>query len=339
MYFRLLGQLRHLSFALVGIAFFGLGAAAFVYGAVEETTVTDDPVALSERALRKSLTRPAAEREIESALAGGDIEIAQGIVDLAVEHDIAVDPALVDQVKDPRINADSAMQTAGRFVHGLWSGEPTDGASLAGTLVSDLFVFGDIRDAARESAHYLTGRPTDFWVLGLSGAGIVMTAVTFSSLGASMPARMGFSVVKAVRRLGRFNPVLAGRLTRDAVKVSASGEFAEFVRDVGRIESNAGTQAALDGLQSAENPQEVSRIARIAVAKGGKTRAILKLVGPTAKLLAASALTVAMWTLWAALMLFGFVSSCKATAERITLRYLQRRKLRALSAASAASAA
>ena len=75
----------------------------------------------------------------------------------------------------------SAANTAGRFVHGLWTGEPTDLASLAGTAFGDLFVFGDIRDAAREGTRYLTGQHYDPWILGLAGVGIAITAATYAT--------------------------------------------------------------------------------------------------------------------------------------------------------------
>jgi hypothetical protein len=84
----------------------------------------------------------------------------------------------------------------------------------------------------------------------------------------------------------------------------------------------------LDSLKVAEGPQDVSRLARLAAAKGTKTRAIIKLLGRAAIVLTASALDLAMWLFWAAFMLLGFASSCKAAVERMTLRYIRWRKAR-----------
>src|SRR5262249_27311553 len=52
--------------------------------------------------------------------------------------------------------------------------------------------------------------------------------------------------------------------------------------DVGRVQASAGTRAALDGLKLAESPRDISKISRLAAAKGGKTRAILKIAGRAA---------------------------------------------------------
>ena len=70
--------------------------------------------------------------------------------------------------------------------------------------------------------------------------------------------------------------------------------------NAGRVETKAGTQAALDSLAVAEGPQDMSRLARLAAAKGGKTRAIVKLLGRAAIVLTAGAFDLAIWLLWAA---------------------------------------
>ena len=141
----------------------------------------DDPVQISDRALDRVFNQDVAEREIHAALATGDDDLAQSFVELAADRSVAIDPALADEAKLAQVKANSVAGTAGRFVQGLWTGEPVDGASLAGTAVGDLFVFGDIRDAAREGTRYLTGKPADPWILGLAGVGIAITAATYVS--------------------------------------------------------------------------------------------------------------------------------------------------------------
>jgi hypothetical protein len=123
------------------------------------------------------------------------------------------------------------------------------------------------------------------------------------------------------------------RVIRDLVKVRDAGGLVELAENTGRVEAKAGTRAALDSLAVVEDPQDMSRLARLATAKGSKTRAILKLLGPAAYLLATSALDLAMWLLWAAFAVFGFCASCKAAVERMTQRHILRKKLRRASEA------
>jgi len=327
---RFIAVLRHPAIAALGAVVFAITAFAVIRGGVaaQARLAVDDPVQISDRALDRVFDQDVAEREIRAALATGDNDLAQSFVELAADRSVAINPALADDVKQAQVKAGSVSGTAGRFIQGLWTGEPVDGASLAGTAVGDLFVFGDIRDAAREGTRYLTGKPADPWILGLAGVGIAITAATYVSAGVTTPARVGLTLVKAARRTGRLNPVLAVRIAREAVKVEEAGGLVELVGNVGRVETKAGTQAALDSLKVAEGPQDVSRMARLAAAKGTKTRAIIKLLGRAAIVLTASALDLAMWLFWAAFMLLGFASSCKAAAERMTLRYVRWRKAR-----------
>jgi hypothetical protein len=322
---------RHPAVAVAFGLLFAIAAAFFVRGGVatqERFSAADDPVAVTDQALAASFDRDVAEREIRSALATGDVDLAQSFIDLAAERNVTIDPALPSQVKETEADQHTLTNTAGRFVHGLWTGEPTDFASLAGTAFGDLFVFGDIRDAAREGTRYLTGQRYDPWILGLAGVGIAITAVTYASLGATTPERVGVTLVKATRRTGRLNPALGVRVAREAVKVEGAGGLVGLAQNTGRIEAKAGSQAALDSLAIAQEPQDISRMARLAAAKGGKTRAIVKLLGRAAIVLTASAIELASWLLWAGFALFGFCASCKAAAERATQRYLDRHKLR-----------
>ncbi len=327
----LIQTVRHPFFAGVAALLFAVAAFVLIRGGVAARTQFDataeDPVKIADQALDRRFNRDVAEREIRQALSADDIDLAQSFVALASDRAVSIDPSLANEVNDAGVKHASVSNTAGRFVHGLWTGEPTDLASLAGTAFGDLFVFGDIRDAAREGTRYLTGQKYDPWILGLAGVGIGITAATYATPGAGAPERVGLSVIKAARRTGRLNPVLAVRAAREAVKVEGAGGLVELAENTGRVESKAGTQAALDSLAIAEEPQDMSRLARLSAAKGGKTRAIVKLLGRGAIVLAASALELSMWIFWAAFALVGFCSSCKATVERLTLAHLQRRKL------------
>ena len=325
---RIVQAARHPLFAFAGAAVFSLAASLVVYGGVDayDRAATDDPVAIADRALSRSFNREVADREISAALAADDSDLAQSFVELAADRGVAVDPALADRVKAAQIKDASLTHTAGRFVQGLWTGEPVDLASFAGTAFGDLFVFGDIRDAAREGTRYLTGQKADPWILGLAGVGLAITAGTYATLGVGAPARAGFTLLKVARRTGHLNPALVTRVAREAVKVEEAGGLADLVGNVGRVESKAGPGAALDSVKVAEGPEDVSRFARLATVKGAKTRAIIKLLGRGAVVFTASAIELATWLLWAAFLLLGFASSCKATAERMTLHYIRWRK-------------
>jgi len=327
----------------------------------------DDPVAIADRGLARAFDDTVAVHEIQAALDAADADLAQSFVDLAADQGVALPQELKQRVAAAVEQANSASAAAGSFASGLITGEPKDMAGLAGTAFGDLFVFGDIRDAAREGSRYVRGENYDQLILGLSVVGIAITAGTYATVGAATPARLGLTAVKAARKAGRLStrmadwigrsvrdvvdwsalkragtsvtePAVAVRAAREAVKVEKADGLVRLVSDVGRVQTKAGTQAALDGLKLAEGPREMSRIAVLAEKKGSKTRAILKTLGRGAILLSVASFNLAAWVLGAILTLFGFVSSAKAGVERVTFRHLARRKEQAVRYAMMAQA-
>ncbi|WP_047307414.1 hypothetical protein [Rhodopseudomonas palustris] len=322
----------------------------------------DDPVRLSELQIAEALRqdRGMIARQIEAALAVGDADLARSLVELADAHQVALAEPLTRRVADAVAAERAPAQVASRFATGLVTGQADDLAGLSGTMAGDLFVFGDIRDVIREGKHLASGEAADHLVLGLAAAGIAVTAATYVSIGAAAPARAGLTLVKDARKVGRISEGLAtwaGRSARDivdtpalrravadasllrpaktldavkaAVRTDKAGGLLRLAKNVGRIGDKAGTRGAFDALKVAESPKDVARAAKLAEAKGGQTRAILKLLGRGALLLTAGTWNFASWIFSALLMLIGVVTSLKAGTERLTQRWLDRRKRKA----------
>jgi hypothetical protein len=336
----------------------------------------DDPTALSDARINSALrnddaavTRNMVARNIEAALAASDTDLASSFVDLARDKNIAVSDELAARVRDAVTEANSTSHLAKSFASGLIIGTVNDGASMTGTVAGDLFVFGDIRDVVREGKHLATGEETDRLVLGLAAAGLAVTAATYVSVGGAAPVRAGLTLVKDARKVGRLGEGLtlwAGRSARDIVDTpmlenaieSASvlrpsesvraikaafrpeqaGGLVRLAKDVGRVGEKAGTRGALDALAVAEGPKDVARAARLAESKRSQTRAILKMFGRGALLLAAGTFDLTLWLFGALLALFGLLSSIKATTERMTQSWLDRKKRRRLQKQMAAAA-
>ena len=332
-------------------------------GAFAILAAQDDPADLADLQVNSPMrNNPALVLDqIEAALKQGDADLAASFVELARERNIAVSDELSKRVSDAVNETNSTTHFAKRFATGLVTGNADDVASLSGTVAGDLFVFGDIRDVVREGKHLAMGEDTDRLVLGLATAGLAVTAATYVSVGGAAPVRAGLSMVKDARKVGRLGEGLtawAGRSAREVVdapvlqqavatssvlrpgesisaikaafRAEKAGALVRLAKDVGRVGEKAGMRGAFDTLHIAEGPKDVTRAARLAEAKGGQTRAILKILGRGALLLAAGAFNLSMWVFGALLALFGFLSSIKATTERATESWLRRKKARRL---------
>lgn len=323
----------------------------------------DDPAALADLQINSAVRNNPAllTGNIEAALADGDSDLAASFVELARDRNVPLSDELSKRVSDAVTETGSASHFAKRFATGLVTGNAEDVASLSGTVAGDLFVFGDIRDVVREGKNLATGEDADRLVLGLATVGLAVTAATYVSVGGVGPVRAGLSMVKDARKIGRLGEGLtqwAGRSAREIVdtpvlqqavakgsvlrpgetigaikaafRAEKAGALVRLAKDVGRVGEKAGTRGALDTLRIAQGPKDVARAARLAESKGGQTRAILKTLGRGALLLATGAFNLAMWVFSAVLMLFGFLSSIKATTEQLTMAWLRRKKARRL---------
>jgi hypothetical protein len=220
--------------------------------------------------------------------------------------------------------AASVRHKAWSFARGFVTGVPDDAAALGGAMLGDLFVFGDVRDVLREATHLATGQKTDELVLGLATVGLGVTAVTYASVGAAAPARLGLTLLKTERKIG----LLGSKFAREAVVAERGGRLLYVARDVGHIGEAAGSRAALDGLKIAEEPRDVARVARLAEKEGGRTRAILKVAGRSAIMLAAFSFDVLWWILGAIFAVFSFICAIKSAVERASLRFWRARDAR-----------
>jgi hypothetical protein len=322
----------------------------------------NDPAELSDIRIESALPdddarQSAFEGQIRQALDAGDPELADSFLVLARDKGILIAPETEERVRTALAVHNSARAVAGRFVHGLVTGEGDDGASLSGTLAGDLFVFGDIRDVVREGKRIAMGEDADRLVLGLASVGIAVTAATYVSVAGAAPLRAGLTLVKDARKVGRLGAGLTewtGRAVRSTVdapalaravenasltrpaqsagalkaafKAEKAGGLVRLAKDTGRISEKIGTKGTLDVLRIADGPQDVARAARLAESKGKQTRAIIKLIGRGALLLATGAFNLAWWVFAALIALAGILASIKSTTERLTFAWLARRK-------------
>jgi ATP-dependent protease HslVU (ClpYQ) peptidase subunit len=369
---------RPISLALTGMAVScALGAALWPHAreAGQLLLAQDDPVALSDVQISSALRndQKIVAENIEQALAKGDADLANSFVALAREKNIPLTDQQSRKVADAVAEENSTSHFAKRFATGLVTGNADDVASMSGTVTGDLFVVGDVRDVVREGKHLAMGEETDRLVLGLATAGIAVTAATYFSAGGGLPVRAGLSLVKDARKVGRLGEGLAewaGRSAREVVDTPAleqavesssvlrpresvsaisaafraekAGGLVRLAKDVGRITEKSGTRGALDTLKVAEGPKDVARAARLAEAKGNQTRAILKLFGRGALLLASGMFDLALWLFSALFTVFSMLCWIKSTTERATQAWLDhkkaRRRRRQLAAARAEAA-
>lgn len=331
-----------------------LGAAPWLLPVAKESvrliSAHDDPAVIADLGLAK-LTAGDVDAAISAALAADDSALASSYLELADTRGLAVPPELRAKVEAMTAPTAQALRAARSFGAGFVSGQPEDVAGLTGALAGDLMVWGDIRDASREGWKLARGEDANELILGLSAVGLALTAGTYATGGASLPVRAGITLVKVSERTGKLSAALARSLTRmvresvdlaavrrlathpgavDAaavkgvVRTNRIAALARTLDDVAVVQAKAGTRAALEGLRVADNGRDLSRVARLAEAKGGQTLAILKTLGRGAIVITGALLKLVWWALALVAYLYLLVSSangfCVACARRLWSR-------------------
>ena len=136
---------------------------------------------------------------------------------------------------------------------GVWTGRGEDAAGVGCAVVSDLVVFGDVRDLTRQALAWGHGGVTDPVLIGLSTAGIVLTFAPH--VGA------GNALLKVARRAGALTSGMARSLTT-LVRQRAWRPLADLFADAGRISAKLGTARATRALGYADTPAEMATLAR-----------------------------------------------------------------------------
>ncbi|MCX7900409.1 MAG: hypothetical protein N2444_10090, partial [Methylocystis sp.] len=302
----------------------------------------ENPVALVDHQLDKALTAARFSSELDAALDAGDDDLAQSFIDLGRDRGVA--PSETQRARLATLEKEAPARMANDFADGFVSGGVRSGAGMVGALVGDLSGYGDVRDRWREVGRIANGEAADQVVLGAAAAGLALSAAAWGSLGAATPARGGLTLVKSMQKTGKLSAALAGALTAAAAKSFDRETLAASLKAATRLDVEAAHAAALKAMRFdalavfrtlgedaaslyrrigargtkqvfavAAEPAEITAAARLAAARGSKTRAIIATLGR-------GALAVAPVVL-AAFEAFGAFIAC-AVALALTCRAL-----------------
>ena len=295
--------------------------------------------------------------EIRTALDSGDGDLARSLLALADARKIAVAPELT-----ARIAALPAVDL-GNVLRQGWScvvdGDFDSEGGFACVVATDVTGIGDVRDLVGQGTNYVTGQPVNYFTLGVASVGLGLTVATVASVGTAMPLRAGASFVKAMSKLGRIPPRLAGELSlalsrsldkaalAEAVDLArgfrigemerplarlfnprAAAVVTELAGDFGTIGKVGGVRAMKLSMQTADSVRDVNLLARTAERYKGGYLGVMKLVGRGVLRLGDLLLTLTGWIVGAALWLAGVALFITKTTGR-TARFFVRAIMRA----------
>lgn len=172
-----------------------------------------------------------------------------------------------------------------KVAEGVLKGRSDETIGKVSAGVSDLFLWGDIRDLSIEGYHYLKGEHVDKVLVGLSTIGVVATGMTVMSGGSTIEVKGGVSALKLVRKSGKMPPWMERYIVRLAKEIKKSGDLTSvkmLFGDIYEVTKASGFGTMTELLAHAPNLKAFRSSLGFAKTFGKESGALLKVLGEDA---------------------------------------------------------
>lgn len=270
-----------------------------------------------------------------------------GVLAVANEREFSLSPLLLAREQDLRSKDHSVVARAERCAACVWDVANCDLSAVMFCRISDLTPIGDVVGVVREGGRYAVGEEVDAVDLSLSAVGLAATAAAFVSGGSAYSVKLGASVAKTARRMGKLSNKLTASFTdvaksidwkrvgsvrsKDellrALKTPRVAEASRTVGNVGSIYDQLGLARGLHVLQHIDSPSDARHLRRIADASGSeKTVGRLELLGKNRLLRASARLSDTAWLMVSAVfgLLTGLAGLFGSALFSSTIRLIRR---------------
>lgn len=175
---------------------------------------------------------------------------------LAESADGGVRVSLIRDLEDLIACQHSLSYKVAEFAGGVVRGTGGSVESLAGAIMADFLVVGDVRDLLIQGGRWIADEDVDRWIVALSGLGLATT------LQPQFDA--GTAVCKWARRTGAIGDRLAAALKRlggQAVAARSARPLKPVLADMEILVRSASPGSAMRILRCVENPSDLRRAA------------------------------------------------------------------------------
>ncbi len=283
-----------------------LGSAAWLHEHVEY----DEHWPHIARLMAQHVSTDDVRQQIQQAIDADNPDDARMYLSLAQRfgYDLNAQPysAQIDVMESPW---NTTVRETKAFSSGFVSGQASTGAGLAGVMMSDVTVVGDVRDLWTEYQHHRNKEPVDDLVVALSGIGVAATAATVGSFGVAASARAGVSLLKLaakgrhlsapfraflVSRAGKvFNvsgffqkvkvhPTNVINEAKAAYNPKAAAQLETVAGQINGIRKETSTATTLALLRYVDNTKDLRGVERLARKYGPESRGIMRFLGKSA---------------------------------------------------------
>lgn len=225
--------------------------------------------------------------EIRNLEQEGRLAEAEHLADWVLEGSDSVSRAEVQGVRD-RIHKrrSSFWNRARRTITGFIKGDGTSVEELGGAIVSDFFLWGDIRDLAKQGYYKIKGKETDPVVAGLAAVGIATSLASYvpdPAEGAEVSADASFSLLKTLRKTGHLSKKFCGVIAdgcKQSVKAkSLTKGMKEIVVGMKHLFDGAGAARATTIMKHVDDVDALKAVSKMAKRSAEPTAILVRMHG------------------------------------------------------------
>ncbi len=244
--------------------------------------------------------------KIQNAIKEKKYDDAKIYLDLANEFNITLLPKTKELIAKEFTTTKKLLRGTKDFFNGFISGKAENGTQIAGAITSDFTIYGDLRDVTIEGKKYINNEPYDKLILGLSMAGLALSATAIVTLGSSAYAKTATSALKVAKRekiltkgfSKTLNDALEKSIDFKAIKSVKLGSIKELknsskiiknsvklqhlkpiLKDLKTIENSTSLTDTIHLLKYVDNSKDLTKVAKVSKKYKKATRGIFKLFG------------------------------------------------------------
>ncbi|MCF3936433.1 hypothetical protein L1787_23855 [Acuticoccus sp. M5D2P5] len=280
-----------------------IGTVSFLALAVPRLTTGYDEYEVR-RSLQEATPGDTLDERVRAAVDEGDIDGALQYEALSKELGKPIAPETAASLVEAQGTFATIMRNTGDFAGAYVTGHADSAAGLAGAIISDLTVVGDVRDIVSEGGKAAVGEEYSEFLLALAAIGLAAEGVTIATGGSSLVVKAGVSVLKVAKRTGNMTADLTRRLVHlarasarpaapaaglarggdgavDITRAAARAELGAIVTSVNTMAANAGAADAVRLMRTVKTSDDARELATMSSRFGRRTRAVVELTGKT----------------------------------------------------------
>lgn len=211
---------------------------------------------------------------------------AEDYLTFFIDYDyVKENPKSLELLNKIQVKRNSLSYKREKILEGILEGKSDEDIGKASAIASDFLVVGDLRDLIIQGMHYKNDEEVDTFILSLSSLGLLATATTIYSLGATAPIRGTVSILKYGKRANKIPLWLETTLIKQVKYAKESKSLKEIQKTLKPVQNLFDTvepSQALHLLSKSRNVKDLKSFNKLATRFGNKSQVLLKNTNGTA---------------------------------------------------------